>query len=200
MRAQSPSASPEMNKKSSIGMVLRPDPCGFVMCGQLSLLQFRWSVVSKNQSSPLFDLCAMHLWVCPNFFRVRYSPSMLRPTLQRSRQRFEIGKHLCSMLAACFFMEWNEGTQSNQSGLCPRNPHQTLRQTHGDAPCALVKSPNTSAAGGASPSAPGCPRRSNNEEAKARAAAQAKREPHRCIPWFSKVQGWRGSWCWRVDG
>ena len=56
--------------------------------------------MSKNQSSPLFDRCVMHLWVCPNFFRVRCSPSLLRPTLQRSRQRFEIGKHLCSMFAA----------------------------------------------------------------------------------------------------
>ena len=39
----------------------------------------------------------MHLSVCPNFFRVRHSPSILRPILQRSRQRFEIGQHLCRM-------------------------------------------------------------------------------------------------------
>ena len=38
MRAQSPSTSPEMRKTSSIGMVMRLDPNGFVMYGQLSLL------------------------------------------------------------------------------------------------------------------------------------------------------------------
>ena len=78
---------------------MRPDPYGFVMCGQLSLLQFRWSVVSKNQFSLLFERCVMHLSVCPNFFRVRYSPSILRPTLPRFRQRFEIGQHLGRIFA-----------------------------------------------------------------------------------------------------
>ena len=34
MRAQRPSTSPEMRKTSSIRMVMRLDPYGFVMCGQ----------------------------------------------------------------------------------------------------------------------------------------------------------------------
>ena len=71
-----------------------------VMYGQLSLLEFRWSVVSQNQSLLQIDLCVMHLSVCHNFFRVRHSPSILRLTLQRSRQRIEIGQHLCIMFAS----------------------------------------------------------------------------------------------------
>ena len=44
----------------------------------------------------------LYLSVCPYFIRVHRSPSILRPNLQRSRQRFEIGQHLCRMFAARF--------------------------------------------------------------------------------------------------
>ena len=107
----------------------------------------------------------------PAFESVGVFPSFIQQSPKRSRFRCtstfctSILHNSLSQVVFLITMEWNEGTQS----------------THGDAPCALVKSPNTSAAGGASPPAPGCPRRSNNEEAKARAAAQTKREPHRCI-------------------
>ena len=75
-------------------------------------------MLSKNQSSLLFDRFVMHLSVCPNFFRVRYSPSILRPTLQHvpaSGLKFDnifaaclphlcriCAFLLCCIFAACF--------------------------------------------------------------------------------------------------
>ena len=59
------------------------------------------------------------------------------------------------------FLRWNEGTRSKVRSLLAE---PTSSKPRDNAPCALLKSPNTSAAGNASPSAPG-PRRSNDEEA-----------------------------------
>ena len=75
--------------------------------------------MSKNQSSLLFDWCVMHLFRYVPISFVRYSPSILRPTLQRSRQRFDIGQHVCRLFAAslrhlcCMF--W---VHSGRSHLC----------------------------------------------------------------------------------
>ena len=71
------------------------DPCGFVMYGQLSLLQFRRDVVSQNQSLLQFDWCVMHLSVCPSFFCVR---STRRPTLHRSRQGVKLDRIFAASL------------------------------------------------------------------------------------------------------